>query len=121
LPLEQPGRQVPVGLLGKLGGDLIPRLALLLVLKLPLQVGANRFAHLFLGLEVAHLLQEVGGQLGQLQLLDVEHFKLDVELLAAEGLVRGVLSQLDLAGFLVAGLGAGQQLAEVFHLAVEEA
>ncbi len=89
--LQQARRQFPIGALGQQRGDLLPRVLLLLVLELPFEVLPDRVAQLVFGLEVADLLQEFGGQLGQFQLLDFQHFELDVDLLAAQLDVRGVL------------------------------
>ena len=66
--------------------------ALLLIFQLPLEVLANRVAQLLFRLEAADFLQELGRQLRQLQLLDFQHFELDVDLLAAQLGVRRVLA-----------------------------
>ena len=75
----------------------------------------------FFGAEVADFLQEFRGQLGQLELLDVQHFELDLDLLAAQIGVRGVFAECDLGRALVAGLRALHQLGEAFELGVAEA
>jgi hypothetical protein len=69
----------------------------------------------------SNLLQEVFGQLGQLQLLDAQHFELEFHLLAAKVGVRCVLAQRYFGRALVAFFGAIHQLGEAFQARVAEA
>ena len=121
LPLQQSRRQLPVGALGEQRRNLAPRDPLLLVLQLPLEVLADRLAQLLLGLEVADFLQEFLGQLGQLQLLDVQHFEFQRYFLAAQLGVRRVLAERHLGRAAVARLRALHQFGEAFQPGVAEA
>ena len=85
------------------------------------EILANRVAQLGLGREAAKLLQEILGQLGQLQLLDVQHFELEVDFLAAQLVVRRVLAQRDFGRAAVAALHALHQLVEAFEPRIAEA
>ena len=67
-----------------------------LVLQPPLQRVLDRVAQVGLQLEAAQLVQQLGRQLGQLQLLDLQHLEDGRHRLAAEGLVGRVLAELGL-------------------------
>ena len=96
--LSKVGGQFPVGRLGQRGGDLLAGAAVLLVLQLPLEVVADRVAQVGLGLEAAQRRRGTPAVIsGSSSCLTSWTSNVAVTVLAAEGLVRGVVAQSRLA------------------------
>ncbi len=70
---------------------------MLLVVQLPGKLLADRVLQIAFAAEAAQLVEQLGGQLGHLQLLDFQHLEDRGDPLAAERHVRRVVAQLGLA------------------------
>ena len=94
LPLQQAGGSSQLAATVKRRGDLLAGALPLLVFQLPGELVLDRVAELGFELEAAQLLEQLGRQLGQFQLLDFQHLEDRRDLLAAQGRVGRVVAEL---------------------------
>src|SRR5690606_10134687 len=120
LPLQQIGRQLPVGVRRELADDLPTNFLLLVVTHAPLEVAAHRLAQFFFRREAAKLMEERLTECRQFLPLDLESFDLDREFLPGEILTRNFVANFRGAGAAITRFGSDHQLIEAFQGAVWE-